>query len=184
MPWLLLAQGDPISAFGAAGWSSFGIAGLVLGWLLIIHLPAKDKQVKELNESKDKSLEKKDDTCASLIREKDQQTIALQKEKDQQIAAKDQQIAAQRAEMMKALSEQRVDCLAALGKTTDQFAATTIANVRDYREALQQSLKHCEEEVATMATGMRDSVESMAASVKETFSKIMETHGRSPGAGS
>lgn len=173
----LLAQVDPISAFGAAGWSSFGIAGLILGWLLGIHLPAKDKQVKELNETKDRLLEKKDEVCASLIREKDQQLIVLQKDKDQQISA-------QRTELIQALSEQRIDCLAALGKTTDQFAATTIANVKDYREALQQSLKHCEEEVATMATGMRDSVESMASSVKETFSRIMETHGRSLGAGS
>ena len=39
---LTFAQLDP-----ASGWASFGIAGLVLSWLLMIHLPAKDKQLKE-----------------------------------------------------------------------------------------------------------------------------------------
>jgi len=33
---------------GLAGWSSFGIAGLVLGWLLLKHLPDKDRQIREL----------------------------------------------------------------------------------------------------------------------------------------
>lgn len=38
---LLVAQ-DGLG--GAAGWSSFGIAGLVLAWLLLRHLPEKDKR--------------------------------------------------------------------------------------------------------------------------------------------
>lgn len=32
---------------GGAGWASFGIAGLVLAWLLLVHLPAKDRQLRE-----------------------------------------------------------------------------------------------------------------------------------------
>ena len=36
---------DPLSGgAGIAGWSSFGLAGLVLAWLLLVHLPNKDKQ--------------------------------------------------------------------------------------------------------------------------------------------
>lgn len=37
---------DPIS--GGAGWLGAGLLGLVLGWLLLLHLPAKDKQIKDL----------------------------------------------------------------------------------------------------------------------------------------
>ncbi len=42
---------DPIS--GGAGWVGAGLLGGVLGWLLFVHLPSKDKQLKELMESKD-----------------------------------------------------------------------------------------------------------------------------------
>lgn len=42
---------DPVS--GGAGWVGAGLLGLVLGWLLLIHLPAKDKQIKELIDTRD-----------------------------------------------------------------------------------------------------------------------------------
>lgn len=50
---LLLAQSsiDPIA--GGAGWVGAGLLGLVLSWLLLVHLPAKDKQLKEFMDSKD-----------------------------------------------------------------------------------------------------------------------------------
>lgn len=46
---------DPIS--GGAGWVGAGLLGVVLAWLLFVHLPAKDKQLKELLEGKDKQIE-------------------------------------------------------------------------------------------------------------------------------
>ena len=39
---MVMAQSEASAV--ASGWASFGIAGLVLSWLLLIHLPAKDKQ--------------------------------------------------------------------------------------------------------------------------------------------
>lgn len=45
---------DPIS--GGAGWVGAGLLGGVLGWLLFLYLPSKDKQLKELVESKDSQL--------------------------------------------------------------------------------------------------------------------------------
>lgn len=33
---------------GGAGWAGAGLLGLVLGWLLLKHLPDKDKQIKDL----------------------------------------------------------------------------------------------------------------------------------------
>lgn len=52
----ILAQSpvDPIS--GGAGWVGAGLLGLVLGWLLLIHLPGKDKFLKDLIETKDTQL--------------------------------------------------------------------------------------------------------------------------------
>lgn len=35
---------------GNAGWAGAGLLGLVLVWLFFFHLPAKDKQVKELTD--------------------------------------------------------------------------------------------------------------------------------------
>src|SRR5262245_37191013 len=138
MEWLILAQSEPLS--GGAGWVGAGLLGAVLFWLLVIHLPNKDKQIDRMNEQKDKLCE-----------------------------GKDRQIAEQRAELLASLAELRKDFLSAMGKQTDQFAATVAAQQRDYREALQQALKHCEDEVGTMANGMHDAVAMMAASVKETL---------------
>lgn len=45
---------DPIS--GGAGWIGAGLLGLVLGWLLLMHLPAKAKESKEEREAFGKSL--------------------------------------------------------------------------------------------------------------------------------
>jgi hypothetical protein len=46
--WMLLALGetDPIS--GGAGWVGAGLLGLVLGWLMLKHLPEKDSFIKAL----------------------------------------------------------------------------------------------------------------------------------------
>ena len=43
----LIAQ-DPDVLSGGAGWAGAGLLGLVLSWLLLVHLPAKDKQLKEI----------------------------------------------------------------------------------------------------------------------------------------
>lgn len=57
---LIIAEGvaqstiDPIS--GSAGWIGSGILGGVLGWLLFVHLPAKDKQLVSLIDSRDSAI--------------------------------------------------------------------------------------------------------------------------------
>lgn len=58
----VLTNGDPLS--GGAGWIGAGLLGAVLCWLFFLHLPSKDKQLKELTEAKDKQIE-------SLIEAKD-----------------------------------------------------------------------------------------------------------------
>lgn len=57
---LLLAQAsDPLS--GGAGWIGAGLLGCVLAWLMFVHLPNKDKQMKDIisffNENRDKMVE-------------------------------------------------------------------------------------------------------------------------------
>lgn len=42
----MLAEVDVIS--GGAGWAGAGLLGLLLGWLLLKHLPAKDAQLENL----------------------------------------------------------------------------------------------------------------------------------------
>ena len=50
---MVIAQAVTGDAFGASGWASFGIAGLVLSWLLLKHLPSKDAQLERLISSSD-----------------------------------------------------------------------------------------------------------------------------------
>lgn len=64
---LLFAQAaDPIS--GGGGWVGAGLLGLVLGWLLLVHLPAKDKQILGLIEAADARLEKAQATFDGAIK--------------------------------------------------------------------------------------------------------------------
>jgi thiamine kinase-like enzyme len=50
---LVLAQNPEslTSLSGGAGWVGAGLLGLVLSWLLFFHLPAKDRQLKEMIET-------------------------------------------------------------------------------------------------------------------------------------
>lgn len=50
----VFGQADPIA--GGAGWVGAGLLGLVLSWLLLKHLPDKDKQIKEFQEAKDQQI--------------------------------------------------------------------------------------------------------------------------------
>ncbi len=68
----LLAQNpvsDSISA--TSGWVGTGLLGAVLSWLLFVHLPGKDKQLKELMGDKDGQLkalmESKDKAVEALL---------------------------------------------------------------------------------------------------------------------
>lgn len=52
--WFILSQAQDVSALaGNAGWAGAGLLGLVLAWLLLWHLPSKDKQIKDLIDGKD-----------------------------------------------------------------------------------------------------------------------------------
>lgn len=57
MNWMLIAQQvDPLS--GGAGWLGAGLLGAVLAWLCFVHLPAKDKQLKEMMSAESDEREK------------------------------------------------------------------------------------------------------------------------------
>jgi hypothetical protein len=53
----------PANPAGWAGWASFLTSGGVLVWLLFWHLPAKDKQLKELLDGKDSHVVRLSDSC-------------------------------------------------------------------------------------------------------------------------
>ena len=47
--WHLLAEDVSTTVLtGAGGWAGAGLLGMVLAWLLLKHLPAKDQQLKDL----------------------------------------------------------------------------------------------------------------------------------------
>lgn len=47
---------DPLT--GGPGWVEYGLLGAVLGWLMLIHLPAKDKQLAFLMEKQSEERER------------------------------------------------------------------------------------------------------------------------------
>lgn len=67
---LLLAQADSLS--GGGGWLGAGLLGLVLAWLLLVHLPAKDKQLDKMMDGKD----------AALTAQRDKFLLELKEERD------------------------------------------------------------------------------------------------------
>lgn len=63
---VLVAQApDPIS--GGAGWVGAGLLGLVLSWLLLKHLPDKDKQIKEMMSIHDNIQTNKDTQIQTIV---------------------------------------------------------------------------------------------------------------------
>jgi hypothetical protein len=60
LPVALLAQASSgiEVVTGGAGWAGAGLLGLVLGWLLLKHLPEKDAQIERLIKRHDEALDK------------------------------------------------------------------------------------------------------------------------------
>jgi hypothetical protein len=56
LPVLVVMLAQDISGPAASGWASFGIAGLVLAWLLLVYLPSKDKERERSVQSKDEQV--------------------------------------------------------------------------------------------------------------------------------
>jgi hypothetical protein len=61
--WQLWADaGGVIETFpGAPAWVGTGLLGGVLGWLLFVHLPSKDKQISSLIADRDRAMQEKDE---------------------------------------------------------------------------------------------------------------------------
>jgi hypothetical protein len=128
------AISDPLA--GGAGWVGAGLLGLVLGWLLLVHLPAKDKQLKDLLEAKDKQIR-------DLVEAKDRMAERMEAAKDTAIA------------------EQRKDSLAAMRAQTETFVAANAQQRDDYQAALVQTMKRCEGEISDMSRAGQDVAKSL-----------------------
>lgn len=75
---LLLAEvSAPDIISGSAGWVGTGLLGSVLAWLMFVHLPGKDKMIKEILELGDARLASKDTDLRAALKEKDQQIEVL-----------------------------------------------------------------------------------------------------------
>lgn len=118
-PWiLLLAQGvDTIG--GSSGWVGAGLLGLILGWLLLRHLPSKDAQIKDFMETKDAQVK-------------------------ELILAKDEQI-----RVLSERYERKVDGLILA------FQIESTDSKKEFRQALDLVLAHCDREAAKMVDAFR-----------------------------
>ncbi len=67
--WTLLAQTViPDAISGGAGWAGAGLLGLVLGWLLLKHLPEKDAQLAAKDKAHSDQLDAKDENYLEQIK--------------------------------------------------------------------------------------------------------------------
>lgn len=48
MLWIILFAQNTDAISGGSGWAGAGLLGLVLSWVFLVHLPSKDKQIKEI----------------------------------------------------------------------------------------------------------------------------------------
>lgn len=69
------------------GWAGAGLLGLVLAWLLLVHLPSKDKQIKDQIDAIrqvfaecQQRLDKKSADYATIMKEKEESFLASLKE--------------------------------------------------------------------------------------------------------
>jgi len=67
-----LAQTPAESLAGGAGWVGAGLLGGVLAWLMFVHLPSKDKQIKELIDGKDSFSNAQREQYLGALREQSQ----------------------------------------------------------------------------------------------------------------
>lgn len=77
---LLADDANPLS--GNSGLLGTGVLGVVLGWLLWVHLPAKDRQLKEVIADKDAQLTAKDVTLKTYLDAKDERYRSIIESKD------------------------------------------------------------------------------------------------------
>ena len=83
LAFLMLAQSAAIDTLsGTGGWAGCGLVGLVLSWLLLVHLPAKDKQVKDTFDANVTQVKGLVDSFGITLKE--QRTEFLSSLKDQQ----------------------------------------------------------------------------------------------------
>ena len=113
---VLLSQINP-AAEGWSGWTAFGLAGMILGWLFLAHLPAKDKQIRELLE-------------------------AASKERDLDRTARH----GMSETLTRAIAEVRKDSDATRERDMERHEARFAAQSTEFRLALQGILKHSEDE--------------------------------------
>lgn len=70
---ILAQSADPSALVGTSGWVGAGLLGAVLGWLLLVYLPAKDKQVAEKDKLIKEWLDAKDKGADATLVRKDAQ---------------------------------------------------------------------------------------------------------------
>lgn len=127
----LVAQAsDPIS--GGAGWVGAGLLGMVLAWLLLKHLPDKDRQTREQQER-----------WAQFTAEKDGQFLERLNNKDLQIDR---------------LMEGRNLVVREL--TTD-FAEQLRESRKEFKDALNEILQQHDRQVTELSVAIKQEFERM-----------------------
>lgn len=132
---------DPIS--GGAGWVGAGLLGLVLGWLLILHLPAKDKQLKELQDARDNQVKEIIDGHNTLTRDLVAQMRTVAEGKDKQLA----DIVNKKWEIIQALT-------------------------RDYKEGLKEVAAHCEVELSRLTQYWQSHMGQLTQAIQDLAERV------------
>ncbi|RJQ26393.1 hypothetical protein C4577_03515 [Candidatus Parcubacteria bacterium] len=140
-------QVDPIS--GGAGWVGAGLLGLVLGWLLLKHLPDKDKYIKEIikehGETVNKVTEKHEITVKGVA-EKHEQSLKLVAEKHE-LAIKQ---AAEKHSAAVEAAAQRTEL--AVNKVAEKHAEIVTAMATTFTASLENVVNHCKDEMDRIAS--------------------------------
>jgi hypothetical protein len=157
-----------LSGSGLAGWTTFGLAGLILAWLFLKYLPDKDKQLKDMLTAHQGVVSDKDKQLRELLTAHQ----IVMTDKDAQMEKKDGQI-----ERMLAAKNEQMKILTESG--TAQIRTMVEANGSQARlmhdenkVALERVIRHCEEEVKAGHQLLQQSVEQISKVVDELVDEI------------
>lgn len=130
---LLVAQlpTDPLS--GGAGWAGAGLLSLVLGWLLLKHLPDKDKHIQGIIDRHAAILDAiatKHEAGVKLLADKHELAMAAAAEKHAKVV---EALAAKHEQSVTRVSEQHA-------KVADSMAVS-------FSSSMDRVVEHCKEEM-------------------------------------
>jgi uncharacterized linocin/CFP29 family protein len=171
---VLAQEAASSSSASAAGWSAFGLTGLILGWIFLKHLPDKDRQIKTMLTEHQKSIEVKDARIDVMMGNHQKSLDAMMDGNQKALVSKDQQIErmlAAKNEQIKVLTESGTAQIKTLMEA--QRAQQEMMHEQN-QAAMERIVRHCEDEKKLTGEILAKDFQLLAQSLDELTVVVRE----------